>query len=301
MENTADILFENDTPEWFLALGDRWIGPLMAVDVYQKILAQEITWAHYVWRSGQKEWNRICDTPAFQAAVPQVPEKKVQSAAKEAAAPVIRQAQRKAPPPSPRKAEAPSAPAIEPEEKCWFLFYNESQYGPFAPSEISRFIKVGKIHGGVHGWKDGLKDWETLDEIEEFAEALRVAKKTKAPPPPAKTASSGKASAQARAEKRVAPRRPLVAKILMTDDNTVHVGVCRDISIGGMQVLTDRIPGVVGQKVRMNVSAVGQISMVAEGMIVRILEDHRGFSFRFEHLSGEARNAIEAYIRANPV
>jgi hypothetical protein len=35
---------------------------------------------------------------------------------------------------------------------------------------------------------------------------------------------------------------------------------------------------------------------VAEGMVVRILEDGRGFSFRFEKLPENARKSIEKYF-----
>ena len=77
------------------------------------------------------------------------------------------------------------------------------------------------------------------------------------------------------------------------------IAVCRDISIGGMQVLTDRVPGPVGSKLKLNVSP-GDPSkvkgFVAEGEIVRVLEDGRGFSFRFRKITEEARRTIEKYI-----
>ena len=86
----------------------------------------------------------------------------------------------------------------------------------------------------------------------------------------------------------------------MAQGNDVGVGVCRDISVGGMQVLTDQIPSAIGKKIKLNVSAPGQIEpFVAEGVVVRILEDDRGFSFRFEKLSAQSRDSIEKYIQTN--
>ncbi|MBI3541828.1 MAG: DUF4339 domain-containing protein [Deltaproteobacteria bacterium] len=100
-------------------------------------------------------------------------------------------------------------------------------------------------------------------------------------------------------DKRRAPRRPLVARLFLHNDKEVIIAVCRDISVGGMQVLTDRIPGEVGTHIKLNVSP-GDPSkvkgFVAEGEIVRILEDGRGFSFRFRKITEEARKAIEKYI-----
>jgi hypothetical protein len=44
---------------------------------------------------------------------------------------------------------------------------------------------------------------------------------------------------------------------------------------------------------------VGMIEpFVAEGVIVRLLEDGRGFSFRFERLTDGARKTIETYIKS---
>jgi hypothetical protein len=97
----------------------------------------------------------------------------------------------------------------------------------------------------------------------------------------------------------------MVAQILMSDEQTVIVGICRDISIGGLQVLTDRAPAPVGSKLKMNISPSGDGSgkgfqpFVAEGVVVRVLEDGRGFSFRFSKLSDAARRSVEDYIESS--
>ena len=85
----------------------------------------------------------------------------------------------------------------------------------------------------------------------------------------------------------------------MTNESELVTGMCRDISIGGMQVLTDEVPGEVGTKIRLHVEPPkdsGLKAFVAEGTVVRILEDRRGFSFRFSKLSDEAKKSIESYI-----
>jgi hypothetical protein len=123
-----------------------------------------------------------------------------------------------------------------------------------------------------------MKDWSPVGQIPEF--------KGMAPTLGAKKSS----------EKRRTVRQPLVAKVLVSDDDSIALGVCRDVSIGGMQVLTDRIPGKVGSKIRLNVSPTEPSKLsafVARGVIVRILEDGRGFSFRFDQLDDAARRALE--------
>lgn len=300
MENSERVMFEDDSePQWYIALGERWIGPLTAADVYEKVTGGEISWAHYVWRKGQKDWRRICDVETFQAAVPTVPGRSVQQEVKTQSTPVVKKAAAsKSAKGGASKSAAPKPPQSVLEPKVWYLHYNESQFGPFSFEEVARFLRVGKIHGRVHAWQDGMSDWQRLESIEGFEEAVAESKRVR----DTRKRAASKASID-RAEKRGAPRRPLVARIFLANEDSVIVGICRDISVGGMQVLTDRIPGEVGGRLRMNVSPSGDEGsiqpFVAEGVIVRILEDGRGFSFRFERLPAQSRKVIEDYISSS--
>jgi hypothetical protein len=174
MENTGKVHFEfeDQTPHWYVALGDRWIGPMSAADVYARVLSGEISWAHFVWKPGQADWKRICDTKTFQSAVPSAPARGLQSEVRDASRPVVRKAASgvKAPP-KPRRGTGEitggGAPA---ENKEWFLYYNESQFGPFTGSDLHRFLKSGKIHGRVHAWKDGMSGWERIERLARSAE-----------------------------------------------------------------------------------------------------------------------------------
>jgi hypothetical protein len=283
MENSGKIFFEDDGPNWYVALGERWSGPLSAADVYAQILDGKLTWAHFVWKSGQKNWTRICDTPAFQVAVPQLPAQGVMKEVKQAASP----GGKKMPPPAPK--DAPALPGAS--DKPWFLYYSDSQYGPFSQEEVERFLQVGRIHRKVHVWRDGMKNWDRIEEVAEFRDAVvdslmpEARSKREAPP------SQGRAQ-----DLRASPRAPLVAKIMVASGQSLSVAMCRDISVGGMQVLTDKVPGDVGLHVKLNVSSDQIEPFVAEGIIVRILEDKRGFSFRFDRLPESARRAIETYV-----
>jgi hypothetical protein len=297
MENSGKIYAgSGDVPSWFVVQGDRWIGPMTVADVLERIDSGVLSWAHYAWREGEGGWRRLCDIPEFQVAVPQKPdpslEKKIQEAEKSG------------------RTKTPPAPPSEKPERSWFLYYNDSQFGPFSNSEIDRFLRIGKIHGRVHAWRDGMDNWKRLEDLEAFAEGVKESAKVRAalasqrqsPRAIAKSVPAGGDAAQKALDQRSAPRRPLVARILLASDQSVVVSVCRDVSIGGMQVLTDRVPGDPGMRLKMNVSpAGGELGgkiepFVAEGVIVRILEDGRGFSFRFEKLPESAKRAIENYI-----
>ncbi len=285
MENSGNIRSGGDeNAGWIVAIGEAWVGPLTVSEIFEKLDLGEITWAHFAWKEGEPGWRRLSDIESFQTGVPKAPSQDLLEQVKE----ITRNPAKQTPPPPPQQVE-----------RNWFLYYNDTQFGPFSREEMGRYIAIGKIHGKVHAWKDGMENWERLESIREFASDLAEAAaknreiKSAARKPPARLEVR---------EQRDAPRRPLVAKIFLTSEETVITGVCRDISVGGMQVLTDFVPGKPGTRVKMNVSpSSGELGghiepFVAEGVVVRILEDGRGFSFRFEKLPPSARKAIEDYI-----
>lgn len=278
MENSERILFEDDSPHWYIAVGNQGVGPMRASEVYEKILANEISWAHFVWKKGQPEWKRIYEVRAFQVVLPRQPARTVQKAVLESTRSIV---------------NPMSRPAVQ--TKKWYLHLNQTQYGPFSDDEIARFIKLGKVDSKTYVWCEGMPNWARLEQVPTLNRSSGNAPPPRSPSPP---------PVQKSLDKREGPRRPLVAKILISNDQSVIVGVCRDISIGGLQILTEKIPGPVGQKLKMNISPssndIGKPvePFVAEGEVVRILEDGRGFSFRFEKLSQQAKNAIESYIES---
>lgn len=275
MENSLSLLFKNDTSNWFLYQKDEWKGPFRAFEIYSKIQGGEISWIDFLWKEGWKESKRICDEPTFQvkARPADAPEKKEVKVTK---SPEVKKSTRK----------------LTDEDEAlgrktgWFLYYDNTQFGPFHRDEVVRLLQTQKIQLTAFCWTEGLKEWIHLDKVAYFKEHSKNA--TTAPP-------------AAKGEKRANPRHPLMAKILLSDEHTVITGLCRDISVGGMQVLTEKVPGDVGTAILINVSPSGPIGIepfVAKGIIVRKLEDGRGFSFRFEKLNEKSKKSIEKYLKS---
>ncbi len=266
MGNSKNSLFKNDCYNWYVALEDRVVGPIDSMSVYEKIISNEITWAHYIQKEGSSEWSRICEIPVFQEEAPR----------------------------QPSQGAAVKVRVYKKGIRIWYLHYEHSQWGPFSTEEVKDLLKKAKKVQQIFGWKVGMENWEILDQIEEFRlEFPQIDSSTQN-------------------DKRKSPRRPLVAKILMTNNQTVIVGVCRDISIGGLQVLSETVPGKVGARLKMNISpsmskfgrrsgiqSGGMVEpIVAEGVIIRILEGGCGFSFRFENLSERTKQVIETYVQS---
>lgn len=315
MENTTPFLFDDVDAKYFLAVQGKAVGPLTAQEVYERVQQGEITLLHFAWCEGFSDWKRLCDDKAFTMLVPQKPTAATIEAIRQ------RIKKRKAPEPQPMPSD---------DTKNIYLYFNRSQYGPFSRTELFHVLKSHKLDRSAYVWMPGWPNWKRITEIKEFAEHM-------APVPPTlemqessepkfiskkkdKTRSgiivkksdrsktiektlgvelATKAGVDA-SERRRAPRRPLVARLFLHNDKDVIIAVCRDISVGGMQVLTDRVPGEAGSTIKLNVSPGDPNSVkgfVAEGEIVRVLEDGRGFSFRFTKLTTEAKKAIEKYIK----
>ena len=262
MENTQQNPFQPDLAEFHLVRGETSVGPFRPSEIHLQLIQKEIAWVDYCYRETEGQWLRICDHPVFRAL--------------QATPPSIPPPKKVVPPPSPLH-------RLPPELK-WFVHQGDAQSGPYPESELKRWIRTGQVGADAFAWNDSLPDWVPVRAIPAFLDCL----------PP------GEVQAQARSsEKRSHPRKPLLARIYLTNQKELITGLCRDISVGGMQVLTDRLPGAVGDPIHLNVlppADSGLSSFAARGVIVRTLEDGRGFSFRISDISPEAVRSIEGYI-----
>ena len=269
MENTFTMFEHQTEKKWFVAMEERLVGPVSGKEIALWVKGGELTLADFAWQEGFSAWKRLSDVKDFQPLLPSEPNPALMAHAR------TRLQQREEP-----VSTVPPPPGAE--QRIWFLYMNNAQYGPFSASEVHMMVEAGRVNENTYLWKKGMTDWVLAAEVGELS--LKLNKPTKA------------VSAR-NAEKRQTPRRPFEAKILLTDGQEVGWALCRDISIGGMQLLMDHVPGDVGAQLKLNVTASADIPAFAcDGEIVRVMEDGRGFSFRFLSLPAKAKAAIEKYI-----
>jgi hypothetical protein len=265
MESATQNQFSQDEPVFFVSRGAESLqGPMRPSELLRMIEAREISWLDPCYREGESEWSRICDHSVFRVLGPGMPESKPRP--------------RVVPPPLPREALLPKV--------SWFLFQNDSQSGPYPAPELFRMIRAGQVSEQAFVWQEAFADWVPVRDVPAFSSVFVQDRQ--------KESHGEKPS-----DRRASPRRPLVARIYLTNGKEVSSGMCRDISIGGMQVLTDAVPGKTGDQIRLNVmppASTGLRPFVALGVIVRVLEDQKGFSFRFTEINEEAKQSIERYI-----
>lgn len=271
MENTSAILFDHTNPRYFLVMGGKAVGPLTAQDISERVSSGQCSLLSYIWCEDWDDWKHVYKANDFESLIPAKPEKSSIQKLKQ------RLEEKK------KKKSVLHPPLLD--DNQWFLHSGGTQFGPLSTAEVKQAIEDQKIDSRSHIWTEGWPKWKSVTDAKEFASFL---KQSPSVPPPLKSS-----------ERRTSPRRPLVAKLFLHNEKEVVVAVCRDISIGGMQVLTDHVPGEVGTKLKLNVSPSGSNvkGFVAEGEIVRVLEDGRGFSFRFLKIASDAKKAIETYLK----
>ena len=92
-------------------------------------------------------------------------------------------------------------------------------------------------------------------------------------------------------------RAPLVARLFFHNNTEFFEGVCRDISIGGMQVIVSGFNCQVGDALKVNVHPHNSsLQFVADATVVRVLSDCEGISVRFSKMSPENLQKITQYI-----
>jgi hypothetical protein len=156
----------------------------------------------------------------------------------------------------------------------------EVEYGPFSVEILLKLYNENRINAKTFIFSKGMGNWSLISEFANFAEVFDDV------PPEIKEE-----------DKRAFIRKPFIARMFIQNDKQVFEGICRDVSVGGMQVLIDQFPGAIGETIDINVHPEAQEhSFVASGKIVRLLEGGQGFSFRFHNLNEEAVSAISSYI-----
>lgn len=264
MENTNTIQFQDDQATFFLADGQGYKGPYKPSEIYSMIESKQASWVDYCYREKEGAWMRIADHPIFKATQTEPPKPKPQVSA---------------PPPPPKTTQS---------QTKWFIFQNDAQTGPYSTSDVARLMSTHQVSNQAFVWQETYTEWKPIHQVDDF--------KTGQPPSAPQAAKQATIEAS---DKRIAPRKPLVAQVHLTNLKDIMTGICRDISVGGMQVLCEQVPGHVGETIRLNVlppDTSGLKPFVAEGVIVRVLEDKKGFSFRFSKLDAEAKSSIEKYI-----
>ncbi len=254
--------------KWYYVEAGERRGPIEFSALQDMVKQGALTDEDYVWRKGFENWVRVKDVADLQSAA--TPETK--EAATEMPG-VIEEVEL-------------NLQNLAGQENSIFIKIgadrgaNEVEYGPYSLEIIKKLFSENRINAKTFLFIRGMQDWAMVADFEDYSEVFEDT------PPVIKEA-----------ERRSNQRKPFVARMYMESQQQVYLGVCRDISVGGMQVLVDHFPAKIGESISINVHPENtDHHFVAGGQIVRMLEGGLGFSFRFTDLGADAKQAIEKYL-----
>jgi hypothetical protein len=252
--------------KWYYVDNGERQGPVdidVVVGLYQD---NKLTENDYVWVKGFEDWTKIKDVDEIQSLLGGG------GAASSAGMPMI--------------PEDLDLIALDQEDQSLFIKVgsdrggSDNEYGPYTLSMLKRLYNENRINGKTLIFKPGTSGWLPMGEVKGFQDVFEDV------PPVIEEV-----------DRRSAQRKPFVARMLFSTHNQLFEGICRDISMGGMQVLVNGYPGSTGDVLSLNVHPDNDAHhFVASGEIVRLLDGGQGFSFQFTELNEEAREAIQNYI-----
>ncbi|MCO4754759.1 MAG: DUF4339 domain-containing protein [Bacteriovoracaceae bacterium] len=254
--------------KWYYVFSGERKGPVEKEDILALVQNGQLNDEDYVWRKGFENWMKLATVEEL---------KQVEQAPIEMDTEL----------PEPIQTQKVlNLSQCDDQEKMFFIKTGadrgkqEVEYGPFSLQILKRLYDENRVNGKTFIFCKDMQNWQPLADVDGFEEVFEEA------PPVIKEE-----------DRRAFRRKPFIARMFIENNNTVFEGICRDVSIGGMQVLVDNFPIQPGKRISINAHPENSdYHFTASGEIVRELEGGLGFSFRFINLNEEAVKAINSYI-----
>jgi hypothetical protein len=267
---------------WHYVGSDGKHGPVDEDFIKNLISEKKLKEDDYVWTKGFDNWKKIKDIPELMKPAVEVKATPAQ--------PVVAPAPTSSVQASSKISESINLSTIKSDAKVIFIRIGvdrgeqkPAEYGPFSSEMLKKLFNENRINGKTEYFIQGMSSWKMLGEDPAFENIFHEM-------PPIISDE----------DKRSFPRKPFMARMFIANNKKLFEGICRDVSVGGMQVLIDNFPGRAGDKISINVHPENtDYNFTASGEIVRILEGGQGFSFRFMNLSQDAHNAINKYLSSH--
>jgi hypothetical protein len=247
---------------WFYINMDEKIGPVTKNEIENLFSKGNLTGDSFVWSQGMEDWEKLEEIKTFSQLF--VEEK------------------------NEREKNLPQ------EEITWDQINGKDQIfaikiGPdrgaeekildgwYSLEQLIDFVKENRMNEKTLVWSNGMKEWKALGEIP-LKEKIFQDKQTET---------------IKKEERRKFQRFPVLARVFFESDKRFHIGICKDISEGGIKVLVNNFQGKVGDAISMNVHKENSdLSFVAKGIIVALSPEKGGFSLKFNEISPETRSTI---------
>lgn len=265
---------------WYYVDGTEKVGPLEEVKIHELLKNGTLNEESYVWTKGFENWIKVKDVQELVVVLQSSHENEdiPDIDPLDGFPPIIDN--------TPSNVKTFSFDNLSENDKVISIKVgidrgaSETEYGPYTIKELKKAFNENRINEKTLFYIPGMKEWIFLSDMPKFKEIFGAA-------PPVITDI----------ERRRNTRKPFVARMFFHDSKVLFEGVCRDISVGGMQILVAQAPFSLGDEINLNVHPDNDAyNFVATALVVRRLAADQGFAIRFVNLSSEAENAINSYL-----
>jgi len=269
---------------WYYVEGSEIVGPVAEDKLAELISSGMLNEESYIWKKGFDNWEKIKDVDEVQHML-EVNESDVLAdlppISNDGFPPVINNSE--------VKVKTFSFDSLGANDKVISIKIgidrgvDETEYGPYTLTELKAAYNENRVNEKTLMYIPGMKEWIFIGDMPIFEKVFG-----EAPP------------VISDIDRRRNLRKPFVARMFFHDSKEVFEGVCRDISVGGMQILVSHSPFEVGDEIKLNVHPDNDAyNFVATGLVVRSLDADQGFALRFVDLSDEAERAINSYMKSD--
>ncbi len=269
---------------WYIFKDGQTLGPYGPEFVLDQLKLGRVSWIDYIWTPSQDlVWRLICEVTLFRSHLPKSPATDILrklsiTSQKPESTGLSRLGGEASGPSTPPPFTGPTG-----RPSLWFLQLEGTEFGPMTADEARGIQKGGKLKGVLFARREGMQSALPIDNFVEFGGE-----------PPQKS------------DRRQFHRINISSTTLFTGARCQDkglpkfMGVCCDISQGGMLIKSALTPGKVGDIIGVEVQS-SPTSLLpflrAECEIMRLLEEQEAFGVRFLTMSDEDRKALDAFLQ----
>ena len=260
---------------WFVGWGDKQpMGPLSESDLIQMLQDNDLNWGHYVCNPAMDcPWTRALDLEFLKPFWPQAPSLMLYSEVTKST-----------------KSQYSYAKSLI-DKDSWLFQFNRTQYGPLTVDELKLILKKFTLKTSLYAWRPGLKGWVLASDVPELAGLTDRADR----------ADQAKSKVEkSKQNRRKTQRTSLLATIMIgIEGRATFVGVCKDISQGGVFVTTNEAV-MLETPVEIKVEPVTECGITkfkAEGRVVDTQRHNEGLAIAFTKINPKTSAEIAAYVK----
>jgi hypothetical protein len=256
-------------------LGKKPDGPVTAAELKKRLKAGDFIYTDYLWVPEAEEWQMLADYFAGDFPPPTEPP-----------AGIAVSGEKKISKEREFKEETFSQDLGISNEPIWFLYRDNTKFGPYRYLELVRLLQTNACAPDDFVWKPGFQDWTRVRHCSEFEDGVLK-----------KLVHLRNFGAEKVFIQRRFPRVPYESEVILHDEKRVVFGAARSLSEGGAFLEVNKITHAKGDRIKIHFTpgavavpfnCIAEITMVSKGPPL-------GYNVKFIYLEDEDRKRISNY------